>query len=239
MSIGRKSESFFFGISLPFRSALLIAAHPRLLFWSMFPIAIGLAFYIWVLAGVKTLVMGWISSQFAGWLAAILLTATWIFMVLIGVFCFTIVVTIIASPFNDFLAESAEPLAAPPLPPVPGSGLGYKVRLLMIDIFKSLLAGVMAIITLVMSWAPGLNIIAAFMTLLLVAFQFLTYPQTRRGEGIAQGIRFIFAHIFSVTGFGLITTLLFSVPFLTAFMIPIAVVGGTLLYARAKSGTIE
>ncbi|MCR4313075.1 MAG: hypothetical protein NUV58_02410, partial [Candidatus Roizmanbacteria bacterium] len=67
----------------------------------------------------------------------------------------------------------------------------------------------------------------------LVTFQYISYPQTRRDVGIRQGAKFLWHHIYACTGFGSIFLLLFAIPFLSSFVLPLAVIGGTLLAARA------
>ncbi|MCC7443144.1 MAG: hypothetical protein IT285_16045, partial [Bdellovibrionales bacterium] len=54
-----------------------------------------------------------------------------------------------------------------------------------------------------------------------------------RGVALGEGLRFLARHFFACVGHGATLTVLFAVPFLGSFVLPIAVVGGTLLVARA------
>ncbi len=74
------------------------------------------------------------------------------------------------------------------------------------------------------------------MTFLLVTFQFVSFPQTRRGEGVLDGIRFLGRNFWVSLGFGMSIAFLFALPLVSTLALPIAVVGGTLLYAHARQG---
>jgi uncharacterized protein involved in cysteine biosynthesis len=110
-----------------------------------------------------------------------------------------------------------------------------KIRLIGIDLVKSVFAGIAAIIALLVSWIPGLNLIAFFVSFLLIAFQYVSYPQTRRNLPLREGLAFLRRHTFACAGFGLAMSLLFAIPVVSAFCLPLAVVGGTLLVARASA----
>jgi len=89
-------------------------------------------------------------------------------------------------------------------------------------------------LTFFLAWIPVVNVAAFFLTCVLICFQYTSYPQTRRGVGIKDGVRFLFQYFYSCLGFGMVLIALFSVPFFSCFMLPLAVVGGTLLVARAQ-----
>ena len=74
---------------------------------------------------------------------------------------------------------------------------------------------------------------AIVLALLLLTFQYVSYPQTRRGENLGTSLAFLGRHFWACLGWGASMTVLFMIPLLSAFMLPIAVVGGTLLYARS------
>ena len=104
---------------------------------------------------------------------------------------------------------------------------------IFIDIVKSIASAGVGIIALLLSWVPIVNIFAFALAFLLVAFQYISYPQTRRGIGLIDGAGFLRRHFFASVGFGTTVTILYMIPFLSSFMLPLAVVGGTLLVARA------
>jgi uncharacterized protein involved in cysteine biosynthesis len=69
-----------------------------------------------------------------------------------------------------------------------------------------------------------------------VCFQYTSYPQTRRQERLGHGVWFLLRHAWACSGFGATITLLYAVPFVSSLALPVAVVGGTLLVARAGAG---
>ena len=146
--------------------------------------------------------------------------------------------SIVASPFNDILAKRSEEFTETPLLPVTNKSLKQYVQLIGIDLFKTATAFIAAVFAIIFCWVPVVNVFAFILAFLLVTFQYISYPQTRRSIGLREGVKFLWNHIYACTGFGAILSFLFAIPFLSSFVLPIAVVGGTLLAARAP-GTSE
>ena len=233
-------HSFWFGLTLPFQSLILILRHPSLLYWSAFPIALTFSFYWIVISRLHTfavqkidtsLIQLGISSypvlvQASHFLIGVLLFA-------LGVWTFSIAASLIACPFNDFLAEEAEKYCHPRLTPVKATPLRVRLRLIKIDFGKSLFAVGIGLILLMLSWIPVLNVLTFAFSFLMISFQFISYPQTRRSQGYGAGLAFLARHLYACLGFGFILTLVFAIPFFSCFCLPLAVVGGTLLVARA------
>jgi uncharacterized protein involved in cysteine biosynthesis len=111
-----------------------------------------------------------------------------------------------------------------------------KLRLILIDLGKSVAAAVATFGAILLSWVPVLNFAAFALAFLLVCFQYISYPQTRRGQGIREGLKFLLHHPFACLGFGASLTFLFSIPLVSSLCFPMAVVGGTLLVARSQRG---
>lgn len=234
-------KSFLFGLLLPFQSAKLIVRAPTLLFWSMIPILVTAGLSIWITGTLQTGLHDWIFHLFRsrGWNpqgtgAGILFFLLRILSILAGAFLFSFSASTIAAPFNDFLAEHAEPRATPPLPAPPPTPWLARLKLIRIDLAKSVAAAIGAALALVFSWIPVVNLIVFGVTFLLITFQFVSYPQTRRGQDLFEGLRFLRKHFFASLGFGAVTALLFAVPLISILALPVSVVGGTLLFARAQ-----
>jgi CysZ protein len=239
----RRSRSLLYGLALPYEALRLVLATRVLLFWSLLPLVVTLVLYIYVLGGLQEwaaaqlqayfLAWGWDAEGWALWLVSV---ASGVLLVLAGALTFTFVSTIIASPFNDILAEKTEAVATPPLPRVANPGLRAQLRLVWIDLAKSVAATAAGVVALLVSLVPLLNVVSAVAVCLLVCFQYTSYPQTRRQEGIARGLGFLVSHAWACTGFGAAITVLYAIPFVSSFALPLAVVGGTLLVARARAG---
>ena len=236
----KRIRSFWFGLILPYRSAKLIITNKPLFFWASLPIALTFILYIYGISKLQEYATGLLQNHIIEWGFSPESLIGWSLMFLGKVFFWVVAAltfafssSIVASPFNDILAERSENYAYPPLPPVAKKTFKQQVHLIGIDLLKTIAAAFAAIIAIIFSWLPGFNIVAFIIAFLLVTFQYISYPQTRRGIGLREGVRFLWTHIYACTGFGAMLTFLFAVPFFSSFILPVAVTGGTLLAARA------
>jgi uncharacterized protein involved in cysteine biosynthesis len=235
-----RTRSVWYGLTLPWQAFRLIISHPTLIAWSLLPIGVTIAIYVYVIAALQDSARGLLVSYFATWgldpqgiFAVGLLILTKIVLFLVGAFTFSFVASITASPFNDFLAESTEKWTQPALPAVTEKGVGNKLKLIGIDLGKTIAATVATILAMLLSLVPVINAVAFVVAFLLVTFQYISYAQTRRGLGLGAGARFIVRHFYACAGFGATLSVLFAIPFVASLSLPLAVVGGTLLVARA------
>jgi uncharacterized protein involved in cysteine biosynthesis len=68
---------------------------------------------------------------------------------------------------------------------------------------------------------------------LITTLTFISYPQSRRQLGLIQCLAWMRKNLFASLGFGLATMILFGIPVVNAFALPLSVVGGTLLYLES------
>lgn len=247
MTLRDSIRSFIYGFTLPLQALRLIFQKKKLLSWSIIPVVLTLALSIWGVAYVKGKIVAWGIHELAtrgyepGSIAVqAMLVFLQIVLFILAAVSFSFFAGIIAAPFNDFLAEAAEPFTTPPLPPAQ-TGLRGKVRAFLIDVVKTTVITSLQIglifIGVLGFWLPGLNLIPFAAAFWLLAFQFVSYPQTRREEGLKDSVRFLFRHAFATFGFGTALGFLFPIPVVSSLALPLAVVGGTLLYARAQATT--
>lgn len=240
MSFGR-IRSFWFGLTLPWAALRLILSRRSLLALSAFPLAVTIALYIYAIQGaqswaqhtIEAALAAWGWADWTVWVAAVFVK---IALFIAAALTFSISSSLVASPFNDFLAERTERHSTPPLPPTPGLGIGGQLRLVGIDLMKTIAAGVAGLFALLLSLVPIVNLFAFGLTFLLIAFQYISYPQTRRGQTLRQSLAFLWHHSYACLGFGASIAFIFAIPLISTLALPIAVVGGTLLYARAAVG---
>jgi uncharacterized protein involved in cysteine biosynthesis len=223
------------GFVLPFRAMRLILSHPRLMAWSSLPMLLALAVegagYYWLSSALESWLRGWMARMEWGGAGAVVFLANAV-LVVAAALTFSFVASLAAVPFNDFLAEASEPHAQ--VPPAPAPSLPQRARFILIDLMKSGAALALTLLALALSWIPVLNLAALGITAFLLAFQFVSYPQTRRGQGLRAAFRFLSGNPGLSLGFGLAVLGLFAIPFLSFLFIAPAVVGGTLLYARGR-----
>ena len=239
----QRSRSLAYGLTLPYTALRLVLSSRTLLFWSALPLLLTLVLYVYVIAGAQSWAATQLHEQFVAWGWDARGWAFWVvslvsgsLLILVGALTFTFVSTLMASPFNDLLAAKTEAVATPPLPPAPGGGLRTQLRLVWIDLMKTVAATLAGIVALLLSLVPVLNVVSATAVCLLVCFQYTSYPQTRRQEPLGHGLQFLIRHVWSCAGFGAAITLLYAIPFVSSVTLPLAVVGGTLLVARARAG---
>ncbi|MHC4138748.1 MAG: EI24 domain-containing protein [Planctomycetota bacterium] len=239
-----RTRSLWFGLTLPYRALKLIFINKSLLFWSALPLALTFILFIYGISQLQDWAISLLQDYVArlGFDPASLIGRFFMLsgkMILCMVAALTFIFTssIVASPFNDILAERSERVTEIPLPPVTKKMLKAHVKLIGIDLFKTATAFFAAVFAIVFCWVPIVNIFAFILAFLLVTFQYISYPQTRRSIGLRQGAKFLWHHIYACTGFGAIFMFLFAVPFLSSFILPLAVVGGTLLAARAPGSS--
>lgn len=224
-------DSFWFGVTLPHQALRLILREKTLLWICLLPVGIALVLSFFVFDSAKQLLHGFflqtLGTQFAFVGTFLLLVA--------GAILFSFLTTWIAVPLNDWLAEKVEARANPPLVALPMLSFQRRLYLIWIDFVKTLVIGIVSFFLFLLSWVPLLGWSLFGLNAFLLVFQYLSYPQTRRGIGLVDGLNFLFRHPFSSFGFGLILMVLFSIPGISIFIVPLGVVGGTLLFARATA----
>ncbi len=90
------------------------------------------------------------------------------------------------------------------------------------ELKKILLVGILSLVLFII---PGLNLLALFGTAWLVAWDFYDYPLARRGMRLKERLKLAGRDMWSIMGLGL----WFLIPILQLILVPMAVVGGTLL----------
>jgi uncharacterized protein involved in cysteine biosynthesis len=237
-------SAFLLGLSIPFRAARLALTTPRLLLACLIP---------WILAGALSYLLIQQASQAAlmllGWAATSLGIAIggvlaqvleWTFAFLSWVAGALLLVwgaAFLAIPFADWLSELTEPLVQPALSRSSADLSWFsraQWRRIRMDAAKTVVSLLISLLGMVLASVPLLGVLGPVVIALGLSFQFLGYPQTRRDEGVALSLLFVVRNLPLCLGFGLVLQPGFAVPFLSAFLFPIAVIGGTLLYGAAR-----
>jgi len=235
-----RTRSLWFGLTLPYQALKLIFINKSLLFWSALPLVLTLILFIYGISTLQNCAIALLQECVAklGFSSDSLIGKSFMFsgkiiLCMVAALTFVFTSSIVASPFNDILAERTERFTEIPLPSVTKKTLKVHVILIGIDLFKTVITFSATVFAIMFFWVPILNIFAFILTFLFVTFQYISYPQTRRSVGLRRGAKFLWHHIYACTGFGAILSFLFAIPFLSSFVLPLAVVGGTLLVARA------
>lgn len=219
--------------------------HPTLRLFVIIPLAVNIlifgsliGFGLSYLGGLMDSLLSGIPDwlDFIGWILWPLIGLT---LSLITGYVFTAVAVIIASPFNGLLAEKAEELITGR--PVAGmEGLGAALMMvprgILREIYKLLYYLPMAAFVLLLSFIPGLNVVAPVLWVLLGAWmmsiQYVDYPMDNHQLGFADVKEAVRQRRLSSMGFGGMVALCAGIPIVNFFVVPSAVVGATLLWCR-------
>jgi CysZ protein len=223
----------------PIQAVGVIFSSPKLLMWSVLPIAVtvvvlSLLFYA-LLAGVWKWALSSFTGYFASWsgafgvVAEILAALAFLY---VTVFTLSTLVSLFASPFNDLLAESTEKALG--VLDVPPTTVGRLIRVFFLDLRKTVITLSLALMIALFMLVPVVGLLGLLGTAFLNTFTFVTYPQSRRETGVRDSIRWVRDHWAVSLGFGFTLLFLFAIPVVNLFAIPVAVVGGTLLWTEAR-----
>jgi uncharacterized protein involved in cysteine biosynthesis len=234
-------QDFLFGLMVPIRAVGVIFSRPKLLTLSLIPILatvviLALTFYA-IMAGFGTFVRQWLMTSMHGMLAdysgGLSLVASGIAglaLIFFALNSLTFLASLIASPFNDTLAESTE--HAIEVSDIPTQNLARLIRVFFLDLRKTIITLTLSIVFTIGMLIPVVGIVFFLGVALLNTFTFVTYPQSRRVHGVFDSIAWVRKNLGLALGFGVITTLLFGFPVVNLFALPLSVVGGTMLYFR-------
>jgi len=184
----------------------------------------------------------WLDHHIAHWLHWLKWLVWLLFIVgslFFIVYLFTIVANIIASPFNGFLSEKIEQII---------NGKKSQEEFKFSQCFFIMKKAVerqwrfflyfllRAIPLLILFFIPGINIIAGVLwfifTAWMMALQYLDYPFDNHHIGFKNMIKAMHEKPLINLNFGIIVTLLSSVPIVNLFIIPAAVAGATAIWVE-------
>lgn len=233
---------FTAGFLTPIAAIRLLKKRRAILLLALLPLLASIALYSFGFTHFQSALDAWIanlttSSWFAEhpWAASALDTVGQILFVVVAILSFNWITTLVAVPINDWLAERTERHTEPPIALNEPFRLTFLVRTTAIDLAKTALAGVLTFLAFAVSWIPVLNIAAFVASQLLITFQYISYPQTRRRMGFRTSARWVLGAFPECFGFGLVHFALFLIPGVSALVLPLAVIGGTILFARVEA----
>lgn len=177
---------------------------------------------------------GW--SKFFYYLIAGFLTA--IFFLLINWFFF-LLVSIIASPFNDLISSRTERIIIGQNP----ESINDSVREMLKDFFKTIfteikkvtLIVIVSLIALLFSVFPLFAPVGAVLSAHLMAASFLDYSWSRHKLSAKECFAHIKSDLFIYTITGGIFLMLVSVPLLNLFILPLGAIYFTILFHSKKA----
>lgn len=239
-----RAPGFVAGAALPFRGLSYLLHRPRLWPLVALPLLINLVIF--------AVLLGWGFSEFAAtldawlaghegwywsalvWLVRILF---WAVVLVVVYFIFTPVALLVASPFNDRLAESVEHtfgFAVDEHRPLLKALVGDAVYSVVNEVKRSALALAVFVLLLALNLVPVIGppayVVAAFAwASWSAALEFTGFAADRRRMGLRRKWGLLRSRFGLSAGFGLVTALFLMVPFLNVLVVPVCAVGGTML----------
>lgn len=212
---------------------------PHLRTWVMLPLLLN----VLVMGGASYFAIDrlgeWL-GQLQAWLPDWLSWLYWLLMpvfaiavlVLVG-YVFSSVLSVIASPLNGLLSERVE-AASPNFKSPPSESVGDLIkRTFSREITKIKYYLPRYVIILVVTLIPGMNAVSPFVWLWfggwMLAIQYVDYSYDFHARSFKDVIASEKKHRFMMVGFGIVVALMLTVPVLNWFVMPAAVIGGTLM----------
>ena len=246
------ARRFAAGFFSPFQSGPFLLQHPGLIRFILFPFSINiLVFTAAVWAGLhffSSTVIHYI-PQGDAWYWALLTGLVWVFAVLLTMvlvfFSFSLVGTLLASPFNDLLSERTEELVTGLRPEQP-----FQLRHFLIGAFQTLadegkkalvfVAGMVLLLLLNLLPGPGtllFGVLSLLWTLVFLVIEYTGYIASRKGLRLAAQRRYLMRRKLAMFGFGCGLLCLLAVPLLQFLTIPLGVIAATRLWCADPPDT--
>jgi CysZ protein len=230
------------------KEGLKLVLSPGLRLFVILPLLINLIVFSGLIVLAVQQFSGWVEAfmpSLPSWLSFLeyLIWPLFVALVLLMVFfTFTLVATIIAAPFNGFLAEKVEVVVRgqDDFPPFSWGELAAMVpRTMSREMRKLGYFLPRAIGLLILSFIPVVNIIAAPLWLLfgvwMMAIQYIDYPADNNKMSWQDMLAWLRSNRWQSMSFGGITYLALLVPGLNVLMMPAAVAGATVFWVRERS----
>ena len=233
----------------------VFSEHRELLQLCLIPLLINLVLFAGMAAGLVYYwgdIIHWIWPQPQAWAWKILWYVLYVFMVamvlLMGYVLFFALQGILSAPFNDMISERVEQLAyGKALPPASAGRMARGVAVSLVhearkqSIYVAGM-GILLVIKLVVPVAGpviflvgGLLLSASFF-----CYDFMDFSMARRELSWTQKRKLLRANRFLTLGFGTAMAGAMAVPILSSVSMPMAAVGGTLLFCDLeRAGALE
>lgn len=235
---------FWQGFWAPLRALKVIAFSPRLLVLLAIPLAINLGLYVIFftygsayLATHIAALTAYLATMSPAWLVGISAIALniigWLALALLAALSFTFVSGALLSPFNDAVSRVTVRIHAEKLGVTLPAPLELSiVRTVWLELKRLTVLIVGGLATLLLGLVPFLQIPALAIGALLVSFEYFGFPLSQRTSSLAEVGLFVGRNKAVCLGFGSFLLLLMALPFTAIVYIPLAVVGGSLLYVE-------
>jgi len=220
---------------------------PELRWYVLGPLLINISLFSALGFYIFSWIPDWVSAaegvfpDWLSWLSWVIAPVVVLTVVILGISTFNIIGNIIAAPLNAFLSEKVEKVELGEAYVAPDERtVAEEVVHALIREFRKLIYYLPRfLVVLIISFVPGVNIFSPFIWFAfgawLMAFQYFDYPLDNHRHNFAESKVWINSKPIRSLSFGSVTSVLFMVPGLNLFMMPLCVVWATLIWLEEKN----
>lgn len=232
-------QQFKTGAALPFTGWRFIKQNSPLWKWLWIPWLINLSLLVtgWFFGVV--LVMEWVTAAVAAFLVpgtflyGLLLYPLMIILglgfVLVWIFVILAVSTAVSGPFNSILAEKCLKLRGQQIQ------MPSFWHLIRASLLKAIFLAGLGCMVFVCSFIPGVNVVAAMVSLFLLAADIYDYVGEAQGFSLAKRLTIIRERFALLLGLAMALSLTLFIPGLTVLLLPVTVAGASYNETRKDS----
>jgi CysZ protein len=234
------------GLVAPARGAFYIATHPTLWHLVIIPLFINIVLFIlalWTLiprAQAKALTYvpttGWSHTL----LSPVAHIIAWLVAMLLGAVVVNLLGLIIAPIFNERLSMKVEVLSGRLKAEESMHTAFVRIAHTIFDeitkwfLYFLLMASLLPLWLIPIAGHIAWTVLSSIITFAFLGLEYMDYPMTRRNMRFTQRRHFCWANLSAVLGLGAAVTTCFLIPLVSFLMMPVGVVGGTLLFLDLK-----
>jgi len=229
--------SFFSALGYPFRGIAYFLGRPAL--WKYFAAAFAINAVLFAILAYlffqhrAELVEAILPDRWWGWLRTGLGWLMTLVVAVAGLFLFTIVGNILASPFLDAMTERILRELGEALPP-PRGALRALGRSIINQLLKLVFFGAIQLALLLLHLIPGVGtvlhpVLSTLVGVAFLGFEYLDYPLDARHLSVPARFAWLWRHPGEALGFGAVLFPVLLIPFVGYACLPLAVAGASLL----------
>jgi len=227
----------------------VFSRHPSLIKYCLLPLLINLLVFVGVGVGLYFYygdIVSWIWARPDSWLMRILWYLLYVFIflvvILLSYLTFFVLQAILSAPFNDLLSERTEKLAFGHEPP-PFSvgfllkGLGKTVahEVAKMGLYVAVMVPLLLLSVLATVLSPVVSVVGFYFTAIFFAYDFMDFSMGRRLWSFSRKWGALKKNRALTFGFGAALAGALLIPVFGLLCLPMAAVGGTLLFCDLDS----
>jgi len=193
-----------------------------------------MTFLYWTLSSVPTWLITFLPEVGSPWIQVaegLVWVVGLISAVMISFLGTLLVSRIIGLPFYSFMAERSLKLLSNEAPPPLSFSkqISFAARMFFVSLLRTAVLLPVLFLLVVASLIPGVQLVAAALSMLIAAFDFSDYALEAKGIALTSRFKFLKANFYEFAGFSVFVGMIFFIPIVNVFLLPLAVLGGSVL----------